>query len=134
MKHKVNKKLVTGIRRILKKIDVPIQEERDQTDGFYFYCDGVVISITDDDLVRLSYHVAARPDYASNVSLALCEVPQLEKIEIGDVFIVNKDSKVIFGDDAVKYHFESLKNNLIQDFMKDQYNKYILHTSKPYTC
>lgn len=134
MKYKVNKKLVTGIKKVLNKIKVNIHDEELTQEGMFFFCDGVVINITDDDLVKLSYHVAARPDYASNLGLALCEVPHLEKIEIGELYVYDNKSNRIFGEAAIKYHFDTMKNDLIQTFMKDQYHKYILHTSKPYSC
>jgi hypothetical protein len=134
MKHKVNKKLITGIKKILNKIKIDVHSERANKDGFFLFCDGVVINITDDDLVKLSYHVATRPDYASNLGLALCEVPHLEKIEIGQLYVYDNNSKMLVGEEAIRYHFDHMRHSLIQSFMKDQYNKYILHTSIPFNC
>jgi len=113
------------MKRIVKKIkswNVDIHEQYDRDDVEILCTNMMILScFAEQGLVKLLFHVAAKPDESAQVVLGLKEVKGVEQIAITDLFIYVDDlTNIITGDDAIEAFEHSIKSNIIGEFVSEQ--------------
>jgi len=85
-------------------------------------------------VLGVSFHVGTKPDDAARYILILKEIKKIKKYSIMESFIFNEESNFIDGEEAYEIFEENRIKEIIDSFVKDQTQKYMLATSKGFRC
>lgn len=124
----------TKIVNKLKEYDINIFSKWLEDDETIILTSDVSISIKENDVLFLNFHISCKPSYAARFVLILKELKEIKTMIIGDDFIFDENGQFINGEQAIEYHQTYKKDCIIRDFLKEQTNLYVLTTLKPFNC
>jgi len=82
----------------------------------------------------VSFHAETRPETAGNYTLILKEIPDIEKIEVMESFIVDKDNKFISGQKAFDMIQQKMVKQVTNELAKEYSYSELLMTNKCFHC
>jgi hypothetical protein len=100
---------------------------------YYIMADKVLIVVDQEKVITVCFSVAATPDYAGKVILALRTI-KCEKIDVGETFIYNERGEYFGGEEAHKLMDKMIKEKIIGDFVTEQMKKHILFNDECFNC
>jgi len=128
---------ITKMKKSIRNKILTILEERDsiinskyERDGLYYILADAVIIVIDEKIrdVKISFHVTARPDEASILTILISQLKNVSII-MQDLFTYNKNGDIIEGVEAFTYFKEEYAKSVIKGFMKQQQQLFILHNA-----
>ncbi len=129
-------KLYKKIIKILESYGVLIDNIQDLENNQQALNTKEMILIIDEKekTIGLSFFAPTAPDRASNLTLMLMKNIKDSNIYILESFIFNKKREYITGNEAFKILKDSEKNQIINNFTKEQNYDYILQNYELYEC
>lgn len=119
----------------LEEYDIPITKQLEEDNEYVIFINDINIIIKSDiKEVFLSFYVNCKPSYASKITLILNEIKDIKRFDVGEEFVVNEDGDILDGEDAYKFMEEYRKKNIINDFIQEQNQVYLLNHVKPFNC
>ena len=86
-----------------------------------------------DDII-VNFHVNTQPSFSAKTIMMFYEINEVNAIYIGDDFLFDDDGLYVDGEKAYKMKETKYQVELIDKFLKDQSQKYILQNSDGYSC
>lgn len=116
-------------------IEVFDQFPTDEDTQFVIMAEDMILtySFVDKDL-GISFHVSTKPDDAARYTLILKEIKKIKKFLIMESFAFDDNSNFVDGDKAYEIVEGNRIKEVIDSFVKDQTQKYMLATSKGFKC
>ena len=117
----------------LKEYDIDVYDSFKTKDDDIIIANKMTISSKNKE-VFISFHINCKPSYSARMVLILNEIKEIKEFFIGDDFTFDQNGKFLDGEEAESYNEIYKKNDIIQDFMKQQSELYFLNTAKYFNC
>lgn len=117
----------------LKKYDIEILNQFKSEDEEIIVTEDFSLGINE-TTIFISYYVGVLPSIAARISTILIEIEGIETLEIGPEYIFDENGNIITGDEAIQIIEGKKRDEIINDFVNNQRNAYILQTAHPFNC
>ncbi len=119
----------------LKKEDIEVIDCLDEKDFYVIITPDMNISyFPNDQEIHVSFYVLVPPNVACVYTLILKSIKGIKKVYVNDVFAFSEKGDYIEGEEAFKESKKELKNKIINEFMKEQFERHMLYSHECYNC
>ena len=130
---------MTDIDKVKDKLEeygIEIYSDYALSDNEYvFMVEKMAVFINEEGhALGVSFHAETRPETAGNYTLILKEIPDIEKIEVMESFIVDKDNKFISGQKAFDMIQQKMIKQVTSEIAKEYSYSELLMTDKCFHC
>jgi len=99
-------------------------------DYHYLIYDFMIITYSEKtNVVNLSFDVSTRPDLAAFFALELQKVYSFDDVKTMEVYLRDDDGVILSGKTCIKKHQDTLKDKIVNEFVKDQFQTHYLKTT-----
>jgi len=128
-------KKVEDIKKELSKYNINIINVTDIKKGYVFSNNDMMLYFDKKgDSIKVSFKVSVLPDQAALYMLILNKFEWLKDVIVVEVHDFDENNKIIFGKDALNNFEKNIEKRIISNFVKEQTQLAILHTSPTYNC
>lgn len=130
------KELKDEVKNKFVEYGIEIFDEFSNEDGSLetIMAENLVVNCDNGDSIILNFHLSSSPSYAARIVLILREISDLKDIEVSDDFLFDREGNYLDGEEAIKYDYENIKKNIIDDFIEEQYKIGFLLKAKTFNC
>ena len=122
------------LMRMTSRITLAMHYPRLKKDEYFIICDTVIICI-EKDVVKVSFHVSARPDDAAALVLILRNTAGVKGVSVLELYMyTNSGKSVLSGQAAVNMFRNITKKEIIEEFIKNQAELNVLYNADTFNC
>lgn len=126
----IDNNIVNNIIQMLEKYDLKVLDKYKIEDKYYLILEFILIVYSEEENnIDLSFHISIKPDLSAIISLLLSNLGEIKIINVMESYI-DKDGKILLGDEAEVEYSERLKNNIINGYLNEQFQLHYLKNNQ----
>ncbi len=127
--------VLKNVTKLLKKNKLPIVKKSIvHKEEHLIFTEPVVVLLDKNQKINLAFHAATSPEFSARLTLEFKELDGIKDVNIGEVFIFNRENQMITGNDAIEEYDKQNYNGAIKSFMREQLSEHMLHNGEAKNC
>lgn len=122
------------VSKKLSEYDYQIYKEFEEDEHDIIFTEDMVVYIFPENTLGISFQATAKADIVANNVMILNEIPEVMDIEIMDSFIYNTKNEVIQGNEAYELVENSIRQEAINEYVRQQIYKNLLEDVECHSC